>query len=77
MSPRDQHALVVLLSHQSGRPPAEESAVRAIAAHRSVVSCGTDTSDQVGDGPSVWAVVDLTPPKRLPTGVGVARLGGC
>lgn len=65
MSPRDQHVLVVLLSHQSGRPPADEAALRAIGASRLVVSCGTDTSTEIADGPSVWAVIDLASPKRL------------
>ncbi|MFF4699955.1 hypothetical protein [Streptomyces chattanoogensis] len=66
MSPRNDQALIVLLSHQSGRPPADEAAMRTLAATRPVVvSCGTDTSNEVDDGPSVWAVIDLTPPKRL------------
>ncbi|MFG2228366.1 hypothetical protein [Streptomyces sp. NPDC048644] len=66
MSPRDGQALIVLLSHQSGRPPADEAAMRTIAAHRTVASCGTDTSDEANGSLSVWAVLDLMPPKRLP-----------
>jgi hypothetical protein len=63
MSPKDHQILIAVLSHQPDRSPADETTVREIAAHRAVDSCGTDTSDE---GPSVWAVVDLTPPRCLP-----------
>ncbi|MGW5819195.1 hypothetical protein [Streptomyces noursei] len=65
LSPREDHALVVLLSHQADHAPADTSVLRALGAIRVVASCGTDTSVEADDGPSVWAVIDLTAPKSL------------
>ncbi|MEU7104732.1 hypothetical protein ACFQ2B_35705 [Streptomyces stramineus] len=72
MSPKGDQILVVVLSHQSGRPAADEATVRGLAGHRAVVSCGVETSTE---GPSLWAVMDLNRPRPSATATRRETLG--
>ncbi|KOU50875.1 hypothetical protein ADK54_09500 [Streptomyces sp. WM6378] len=57
LADQDHQALILLLSHQSGRAPEDEDLLREVTG-RGVVSCGTDT-DQEDGGRRRWALIDL------------------
>ncbi|MFI8944086.1 hypothetical protein [Streptomyces syringium] len=74
MAPQDSEVLVAVLTHRPGRAPADHHTVRQVAAHRVVVECGAHTS---AEGPTVWALMDLSPPKRIASQVAKALSGDC
>lgn len=55
LADQNRQALILVLSHQPGQAPADESILPRIAA-LGVASCGTDTA---ADGRRRWAVIDL------------------
>ncbi|MEU6331603.1 hypothetical protein ABZ851_30630 [Streptomyces sp. NPDC047049] len=57
LADQDRQALVLVLSHQSGQAPVEDSHfLTSLAAAGSIASCGTDTS---ADGRRRWALLTL------------------
>lgn len=57
LADQDQQALILVLSHQPGRPTLDDAVLTEVAG-LGVVSCGTDT-DRDGDGCRRWALIQL------------------
>ncbi|NEA53586.1 hypothetical protein G3I60_05295 [Streptomyces sp. SID13666] len=55
LADQDQQALVLVLSHQAGLAPADDSVLKGLAA-MGVTTCGEDTAP---DGRRLWALLDL------------------
>ncbi|MFC5724912.1 hypothetical protein ACFP1Z_32670 [Streptomyces gamaensis] len=63
MAPKDSQVLIAVRTHHPGQAPAGHSTVRQVAAHQVVAECGAHTSTE---GPTVWALIGLSPPQRVP-----------
>lgn len=57
LADQDQHALILILSHQPGQAAADQGLLTELAA-LGVVSCGTDTDREDG-GRRRWALIQL------------------
>lgn len=63
LADQDHKVLVLALSHMPDPGP-DDDILGALAALRTVDSCGTDTAE---DGRRVWALLDAAPPRRTST----------
>ncbi|MFD5428815.1 hypothetical protein [Streptomyces sp. NPDC127084] len=57
LADQNQQALILVLSHQAGPPPADDELLTELA-NIGVVSCGVDT-DRDGGGQRRWALIQL------------------